>query len=388
MFPIIAVIIAVIIATIITFSGSFQLPGQEEKAVQPPVSFPVSELKPVEEKPLEKEPLEEKLPEEKPGFAINTYITSGPEKGEIINETNRVVFEFKAKVYPEETQGRITYETKMQNFDDDWKETSSQKRIINLPPGPKEYTFLVRAKIKDVVDKTPAKRTFQINTSPYFDKVKISSVRTQTSSRSSLITLYTNLEKEQEVNITGLRIKGRIGSFIIPTGIEKYNPYYNPVPNTDIFIKQGDKIYLSGASNPLGRGRNFRPNKCLGYLTNYHDFPVSLSLNCPKPADEEISHLKPCCKVFIRNLGRCEALEYADNISVSTDAECTAYLNKTFNYAACYRNYFRDEDFIEKNWHIYMNTNFIVSDDCDTLYLRDQNGLVIDKYDYGSPVCR
>lgn len=325
----------------------------------------------------------------KPTISINTYITSGPEEGEVIEEINRVTFEFEAKVSPKETEGRISFETKVEGFDEDWKRTYSEKREINLPSGPKEYTFLVRAEIKNITfDPTPAERTFKINTSPYFDKVKFSSVRVETSSRPSLTTLRTYLKEEEKINITGWQIKGRSGRFVVPQGIEKYSPYYNPVPTESIFIERGDIIYLSGGSNPLGRGRNFRPNKCLGYLANYRDFPIPLSKNCPKPTREEVSHLEPCCQEFILKLGRCEIPNYSNNPKIYLDSECVSYLNENFNYAGCYRKYSRDEDFIGNNWHIYMNRNIVVSDDCDTFYLRDQNGLFIDKYSYGRPICR
>jgi len=323
----------------------------------------------------------------KPAISVNTYITAGPEEGEVIDETDRVVFEFKAKVSPADTEGRIIFETKLAGLDENWQETSSNQRTIDLPAGPKEYTFWVRAKINNVIDATPAGRTFEVSTSPYFGKVKISSVRSQTSSYPSLITLSTYLG-EEKINITGWQIRGKGGSFTFPGGIEYYKPYYNPVPTESIFVERGDRIYLSSASSPLGRGRNFRPNKCLGYFTNYHDFPISLSKNCPKPNREEISHLDPCCQEFILRLGRCEIPDYSDSLSVSNDPECVAYLNENFNYGGCYRNYYRDEDFISNDWHIYMNTNIVVSNNCDTLYLRDQNGLLVDEYSYGRPICR
>jgi len=323
----------------------------------------------------------------KPTILIDTYITSGPKEGEVIEDKNQVTFGFEATVSPETTQNRIIFETKVEGFDKNWQETSSKQRVIILPVGSKEYTFWVRAKINNVIDKTSAGRTFKINISPYFGKVKISSADYQTSSRPSLVTLNTYLG-EEKINITGWQIRGKRGIFIIPGGIENYNPYYNPVPDENIIAKRGDTIYLSGAANPLGRGRNFRPNKCLGYLTNYYNFPISLPLNCPKAKSEEISHLNPCCQEFILKLGSCKIADYSNNLKISTDPECVAYLNENFNYAGCYIKYSQDKDFIWANWHIYMNTNIVVSDDCDTLYLRDQNGLLVDKYSYGRSICR
>jgi len=323
---------------------------------------------------------------EQPVSLIDTYITAGPKEGSVIEDTNKVVFEFEAIISPKETEGRISFETKIEGFDDDWKKTYSKKRTINLPPGPQEYIFLVRAKIKDSVDPTPAKRTFKINTSPYFGKVKISRAITQTSSRPSLITLNTYLK--EEVSITGWQIRGKAGSFVIPQGIEKYHPGYNPVPKESIFVKKGDRVYLSGSLNPLGRGRNFRPNKCFGYLAEYRDFPISFPINCPKPTREEISHLNPCCQEFILRMRTCEIPDYSSNLKISTDSECVSYLSENFNYTSCFMDHSRDEDFLGRDWHIYMNSNILASNDCDILYLRDQNGLVVDKYSYGRPVCK
>ena len=322
----------------------------------------------------------------KPTISVDTHIVSGPKEGEVIDETNKVAFEFKAEVFPEETEGQITFETKLEGFDDGWKKTSSSQRTINLPSGPKEYTFLVRAKIKDAIDSTPAKRTFKINTSPYFGKVKISSLSPQTSPRSSLITLSTHLG-EEKINITGWQLRGKGGSFSIPEGTEKYLPGYNPEPTENIIVKEGDKIYLSSAQNPLGRNQNFRPNKCLGYLTNYYNFTIPLSKGCPKPEKEEISHLSDCCQKFISDLKQCGVPDYSKKESIRSDSQCTSYLIENFNYAACFRKHYRDEDFLKKEWHIYMGSNSLLNSSCDTIYLRDQNGLFVDKHSYGRPVC-
>lgn len=372
----------IIIAFIITFSylGPFSDSNsknlQQASISQTQNDIPINQITPPAPKPKQ------------PVVLIDTRITSGPKEGEIIEETNKVVFEFEAQIYSGQIKGKMLFETKIEGFDEDWKKTSSKKRIVTLPSGPKEYTFLVRGKINDFVDPTPAKITFKINLSPYFKKVRIATVKTETFSSPSLITLSTNLKKEEEINISGWHIKGRTNSFVIPPGIEKYYPGYGPVPEESIFVKQGDIIYMSASSNPLGKNRNFRPNKCLGYLANYHDFIIPLPKKCPKPTREEISHLNPCCQEFILRLNTCQIPDYSNNIRISLDSECVSYLDKNFNYGGCFYQYSRDKDFLGKNWHIYLNRNIVVSNDCDTLYLRDQNGLFIDKYSYGRAVCQ
>jgi hypothetical protein len=84
----------------------------------------------------------------------------------------------------------------------------------------------------------------------------------------------------------------------------------------------------------------------------------------------------------------CETPNYSSNLKISLDSECVSYLSKNLNYAGCFMDYSRDENFLGKNWHIYMNSSILAINDCDTLYLRDQNGLIVDEYSYGKPVCR
>jgi len=320
---------------------------------------------------------------------IDTYITSGPANGEIIEDTNRVVFEFEAKILSDQVQGKIYFETKLIGFDNDWKKTSSKKRVVSLIPGPKEYTFLVRAKTRNVIDYSPAQTTFKINVSPYFGKVKISSARIQSSSRPSLITLTTSLKKDEQINITNWSLEGKQGKIIIPQGVEKYYHYYNSYINEDIFIERGDRIYLSSDYNPLGRDKNFRLNRCMGYLLDSFDFAIPVPKNCPKPSREEIAHLSSCCQQFILKLRPCQTPDYSENIAVRSDQECTKYIDDNLNNLGCFQNHSQDSNFLNSAWHIYLNDKDIVANDCyDTLYLRDQNGLLINTYSYGRPVCR
>ena len=316
---------------------------------------------------------------------INTYITAGPKEGEIIEETSLVTFEFEAEISSKETAGWVSFETKIEGFDDDWKKTSDKRRVVNFPLDAKEYTFLVRAKTSNSIDSTPAKRTFTISVSPYSGKIKISRVGIPSSSYHSVITLKAYLNEEEEINITGWHIKGRRGSSFIPQGIKKYFPGF---PSEDILIKKGDRISISGDSSPLGRNKNFRLNKCLGYLAKSDRSSLSIPISCPRPRKEDISHLRACCQEFILRIRGCEVPDYSKNFKISQDSECTSYLKKNFNYQGCFINYSRDEDFLRNNWYIYLNTDIVTSDYCDTIYLRDQKGLLVDAYSYGRDVCR
>ncbi|MFH1643154.1 MAG: hypothetical protein ABH967_00750 [Patescibacteria group bacterium] len=318
---------------------------------------------------------------------IDTFFVSGPKEGEVIEETNEVTFEFEGKLLDSNDEIKITFETKILNIDDDWKSTSRNERTIILPNGPKEYTFLVRAKTEDLIDQTPIQRKFKINTSPYFGKVEISSIKTQSSSP-SLIVLTSELSGNEKINIANWQIKSKVKSSTIPGATEKYYPNQDASPGSSLYISRNHKIYISGGFNPLGSNRNFRVNKCMGYLENYNDFPIDISTSCPKPTSEEIDYLSACCQKFIKNSSKCALPDYSNDESVMFDNECTTYIQNYFNYATCFNQYQKDNDFLEDSWHIYLNSsNLLTNNTCDTLYLRDSNGLFVDKESYGTLKC-
>jgi hypothetical protein len=321
-------------------------------------------------------------------FSLETVITQGPAENMKINDGNEVTFEFEGFVSPKDTTGSITFETKVEGVDSDWRTTSSRQRTITLSPGPKQYTFLVRSKLNDQADPTPAARTFFINTSPYFGKVKISSVKPADKSSSSLITLTTQLTQEENLTITGWRIQGQGGSFIVPRGIENISSILYIAPNTNIVAKRSDTILLSGAQSPFGfgAGNNFRPNSCMGYLKAYYTFSLSIPSSCPndKPKVQQISFLSEACQEFILNdisFSSCKIPNYSQNSAVSTDAACVSYITENLNYNGCYQRHSKESNFLKNEWHIYMNTNF-VRQLHDSIELTDQNGLFVDRKIY------
>ena len=321
-----------------------------------------------------------------PSFVLNTVITKGPTEDAKISDTNIVTFEFKGTVSPVDTTGRITFETKVEGVDSDWKTTSSRQRKITLPAGPKEYTFLVRSKLGSQRDSTPATRTFTINTSPYFGKINISTTKAASESSRSLIKLTTKLDRDEKITLTGWRIQGKGGSFQIPQGIENIYSVLNITPRDNIVIKRADTILLSGEQSPFGVGGNFRPNSCMGYLKAYYTFPLSISSSCPndKPKVEEITFLSEACQEFILrkiNFSSCQIPDYSQNIVISTDGECVSYITENLNYSACYQRHSKESNFLKNVWHIYMNTDF-VRQLHDVIELTDQNGLLVDKKVY------
>lgn len=232
---------------------------------------------------------------------------------------------------------------------------------------------------KETIKETPTQETTDI--SPYYGKVKISSIQTETEYRPSLIRLRVNIYQGEKINITGWRIKTRKDEIIISKGIEKYQAYAVP---RDIIVKESLYIYLIGDSNPLGKDKNFRANKCFEYLKNRYSFYPSIYSYCPRPKLEDISHLNPYCQEFILRVPRCKVidyLDYSDNTKIIFDMECRNYMDAKFNYRSCFKDLSRDEDFLTNYWYIYRNTNMIEPLH-DTIYLYDSNGLIVDKYLY------
>lgn len=322
-----------------------------------------------------------RLESRKPAILIDTQITSGPENDEIIDGTNEVTFEFKGMV-PANLQREISFDTKVEGLDANWINNISDKRVITFSAGAQKYTFSVRTKVNGIVDATPAKRTFKVSLSPYFGKVKISGI-----SQSS-ITLTNNLAQGEKINITNWRVKGMRGEIIIPQGTELYLSNY-PLLKNDIFIKQYDTVYISSDYSPFGINKNFRPNKCFGYLKDYYtsNFPFSFSKICPQINCEEIRYFSESCQSAIRQLQNCFSLNYSNYPQISFDSSCQAYLEnytaKYLNYDGCIQNYSKDKDFFQNTWYIYAGYSIFCK--CsDNLYLYDQNGLLADKYHYES----
>lgn len=214
--------------------------------------------------------------------------------------------------------------------------------------------------------------------SSHYEKVKISRVQAKSYYRPSLVTLTIRPKYGDKINITGWKIKTRQGEFIIPKGVEEYQSHISP---RNIIVKDYLVVYLIGDKNPLRREDNFRLNKCFGYIKSYQNIYPSFNTNCPRQKLEDVSHLGPYCQEFILGLSSCEIPNYSNNLRIATDSQCVAYINDNFNYSQCFDKYSKDEDFLLDYWPVFTKTD-IVQELHDTVYLYDQNNLLVDKYIY------
>lgn len=319
-----------------------------------------------------------------PSFSLDTGIITGPAEGESI-ATTQVTFGFSSSITPQNVAETITFESKLQEVDQDWV-ASSNTRTLSLPPGPKEYTIFARAKAGSVIDQTPASRTFFVNVSPYFQKVSISSVSTGIP---SLITLRPSLKQGEEISITGWKIRGKAGTFQIPFGIERINPFSSLQAGDLITVKSSDTVYLSSSRGPFGLGKHFRPNICMGYLKSSYTFPVSVPSSCSvdKPREEDLLFFLQACQDYIFkkvDFSSCAFPDYSKDITIKSDTQCTSYLAGLatgFTYNSCFIWHGHEPNFTTNEWHVYMNMN-LLTQKFDTLELLDQNNLLVDQEKY------
>ena len=235
-------------------------------------------------------------------------------------------------------------------------------------------------KTPSVLVKTPtsAATTTKTQVSPYSGKVKISSAS------HSEIDLSAQVKEGETVNVTNWKLKGSSGEFIIPQGLELFIPGAY-LPSQNIVIKQNTQVRIFSAKNPFKINQSFKPNKCFGYLASYYKYaiPYSYSKICPSINRSEICYFSQACQNAILSLQGCNAVDYSKNLAVSSDSTCQAYIDnyisRYLNYGGCIEHYSKDKDFLQNAWHIYAGYDIVCKCN-DTLYLYDQEGLIVDKY--------
>lgn len=217
--------------------------------------------------------------------------------------------------------------------------------------------------------------------SPYYDKIFIDSVSRDYSKKTiNQITIRANSIKEK-IDITGWYIKGNKSVFVyIPQAIKNFD-LRSAWFESDIILESNNYVYIYNSQSPIGR--NFRLNKCTGYLNNYYKFIPSLSNNCPRIDRGAIISFSGKCQNILTSIGTCKEISNKDWNSLIGDEEanCRAYVDD-FNYGGCYSAHYSDSDFLSNEWRVWLNTNISFDIDHDRLLLFDKNGLLVDEKIY------
>ncbi len=222
----------------------------------------------------------------------------------------------------------------------------------------------------------------QIPSSERTGSVYISNISRSYGDRPMRITLKSNLNEGETVNIDDWEIKGNDGRVFIP---EAVNFYQIPGPNDsgDIVLEPGHTvtIYL-GIKSPLSK--NFRLNKCTGYLNENYDFLYSLPNECPLPEKDDYKHLSGECQNYIRQMGRCERPDpnVTNSFLGEQGNECREFVNEFFNIGNCYRYFKGDSDFLKKEWRVWIDRENVFDPQHDWLKILNKGGQIIDDYTY------
>jgi len=225
---------------------------------------------------------------------------------------------------------------------------------------------------------TASEQTIPV-TSPYFGKVKFSSASHTT------IRLSSQFKTDEKINISGWKIKGADGEITIPQGMELFLSETSATTKENIYLKQSDQAYLLSAKVPFGMSLAFRPNKCFGYLKDsYKNLPYVPSKICPTIDKNEICHFTTECQSAILSLRSCQPINYS-TLYLSFNSDCQSYIenyiSRNLSYNGCVENYYKDKDFYQKIWYVYVGYDIVCKCN-DTLYLYDQQGLLVDQYSY------
>ena len=206
-------------------------------------------------------------------------------------------------------------------------------------------------------------------------KVSIGNISRYGKNEISLRASYFSSQGEK-VNITGWKIKSaQKGETIIGKGI--HLPQFNVV-SSDIWLKSGESMDISIGLSPLAI--NFRANNCFGWLNNLYNLDYSLNY-CPGAFKlVDLTGLDSACQDLILRASSCRAP--SDDLLNKSSYQCRQWVEKNMNYNTCVANHRNDSDFY-KGWKIYTGNNNLFFDPLhDRIELRDQNGILIDVYEY------
>lgn len=320
------------------------------------------------------------------GSPLETVFISGPNQYGAVEDT-RVDFKLDGwQILPFGKTNR--FDVWLIGIDTGWRETSAQFSY-NLPPGPKTYTLLARAKnSRGEIDSSPVSRTFSTQTSPFFGKIKLGGVSYNGSSNKPQYEKFsiTNNSSDSldQIDVTGFRavVNRSNFSFVIPTGTNILDPR-NILANDRILLKRGNSVtFYIGKKSPAGV--NFQENSCTAYLNNLFEGYDSLSGygSCSLPDKSEYDRFSVACRTYIRSISSCRIpqLEY---YRFANEPECRDFIIKNYNYQACVSRARDSAEFYSGRWKIYLSRGEEVMDNLnDTIFLYDKSGLLVDRYKY------
>lgn len=219
--------------------------------------------------------------------------------------------------------------------------------------------------------------------SPLYGNVRIISFMRQWYGGVSELDLQSDGSLSQKVDVTGWRIAGNNGNFIIPQAIAIYTSY-GISEVRDVVVGAGEYVRIMSGLSPIGQ--NLRLNECTGYLNNVYSFTPALPNDCPGFDRSESAMFSGRCQSFVQSLYGCRQ-PTASELNTFTnygDELCHAYLEK-INYSGCYAKHSGDSNFFSRDWRIWVGgiASFpFTASEHDRFLLFDRGGLLVDEYTY------
>jgi len=219
--------------------------------------------------------------------------------------------------------------------------------------------------------------------SPFYKQIRITGVNHPDyfGDMTSELTLSTN-NLESSVIVSGWLIRANLGGSVeIPRAVADFSPY-GVNQESDIVLVPGQ--YIRMYSWKSANGRNFRLNKCTGFLNQQISFSPSLPEDCPSIVqDKRIITFTGACQDFLRSLPSCR-VPLANDLNRYTgtnDLECRRIADQ-YTFGNCYDSNKTRADFYSNEWRVWLNGGMRFDPKHDRLILYDKQGLVVDEYVY------
>lgn len=242
--------------------------------------------------------------------------------------------------------------------------------------------------IKDL-EKEVQKKIEESTRSPYHGKVTLSSISKPWDGDPSkeYIYLYTNLDKNEEVNITGWYFKSEVTGNFVFIGGASLLPFPFSKNESNVVLKNGDRAIITKGFSPIGI--SFRTNKCTGYFEENRTFYPNLSTECPRIDTTKLPRFSTNldrndeCVDLLERLPRCKTVdsEYIRDLPDTVVRECKTYMQTQVNYNSCVAKHFSDTNFPGNEYRIFLNKfGPLWRDKREKVNLYDQNGLIVDTF--------
>jgi hypothetical protein len=251
--------------------------------------------------------------------------------------------------------------------------------------------------IKDVeenlerLEQNIQKQIAETKRSPYYNKIRMSGVSGiyGDDPNREFIELYTNLEKNETINITGWYFKSEVTGYYATIGKASLLPFPFTKAESDVVLQRGDRAIITKGFSPIGI--SFRTNKCTGFFEENRRFTPSLPRQCPEPEDEKLPRFSTDldrqdeCIDLIERVPRCTTVgnEFTRKLPDTVPTSCKNYLKTQINYNSCVALHFGDTDFPGNQYRVYLNKfGPLWRKEREKINLHDRNGLIVDTVSY------